>query len=330
MSVTSVVIASLPSTAWPTVCSESATTAIVCGGRNQRGPLADAYRFDATARSWTALPAMNAPRFGHTLVSLGEGEVLALGGWQRSSSATGARSPSVAERWDGERWCDWDIAGLPLLSWHTTTIVGDDLLLIAGGSDEAGCECSGSWLLAFREQRVREHMPMRRSRAHHQAVCVPDSTGVLVVGPNDFNAEFWSLRSGEWQDSGAVLPRSSGTLVATKRSVLFAGGKDPEPMAILQEWTGSGSWARLADLPLPCGGCPATVLGDQRVALSGAGERGDGLLCYDPKSGSWFVAAEGLTARFAHGAISIGDSQLLVVGGLHNDSVELLTIDSQG
>lgn len=327
MKVTSRTIETLPSTAWPAACSTSATTAIVCGGRNQQGALARAYRFESTARSWTELPALNTPRFGHTLVSLGAGEVLALGGWQRSDSAASSHAPAIAERWNGERWTAWDITGLPMLSWHTTTIVDDGLLLVAGGSDETGRECIGSWLVAANEQRVVAHMAMKRSRAHHQALWVPASKGVLVVGPNDHCAEFWSLESRAWQDSGAVLARSSGTLLLdAKQTVLLVGGKEPEPMAIVEEWTGQ-AWTRLADLPLPSGGCPATVLGDQRVVLSGAGG-GDALLCYDPSSRSWSVAAVGLAERFAHGAVALGTDQLLLIGGLDNESVELLTIGS--
>jgi len=75
---------------------------VVTGGANAvDGTLADADEFDPTTDRFTPGPSMSVRRMAHTLTSMGDGRLVAIGGWSDSGAMPAATGAIEIRRADG-------------------------------------------------------------------------------------------------------------------------------------------------------------------------------------------------------------------------------------
>jgi Kelch motif len=214
---------------------------------------------------------------------------------------------------------------------HTATVLDNGQILIVGGSFDgiphhgmASCELFNPNTL-----EMRPAAPLRKARAHHQAVKLPNGK-VLVsggAGPGGVGGGFY-LRSSElydpatgtWTevadmnvpaanhclvllDSGKVLrvcgPSLSGFGTATCELYDPAANK----------WTLTGSTGAAAHSRA------VAKLSDGRVLTAGGYPFNDAVEIYDPAAGTWSLA--GLLSHPVSGpsAAQLNDGRVLIMGG---------------
>lgn len=100
---------------------------------------ASAQTFDPSSDVWTATQPMNAGRFGHTLTTLPDGRVLAVGG---AAGDYGGSPMTTAELFDEAT--GWTVVGSMALArtGHTASLLPSGDVLIAGGGDINGASAT--------------------------------------------------------------------------------------------------------------------------------------------------------------------------------------------
>ncbi len=105
---------------------------LIAGGANAKdGSLADTDIYDPSTDSFMPGPPMNRRRMAHSLTSLPDGRILAVGGWSDSESP--AASSGVVEIFDGTTWKTLDVHLAQPRHDHAVVVVDDCHVLIAGG-----------------------------------------------------------------------------------------------------------------------------------------------------------------------------------------------------
>ncbi|HEX8927051.1 MAG TPA: kelch repeat-containing protein, partial [Terriglobales bacterium] len=282
---------------------------MIIGGTDANGnPLATTEFFD-TNGNFVPGPAMNVARAGHTAIWLANGEVLVTGG---TTSAAGVTPPAVtnsAEVFDPlysqNGWTQ--LAPMPnARTGHTTTMLQDGSVLIAGGENSGG-PVSGLDIL---EIAPTEHFvsagAMLTPRRGHAAAALNDGR-VLIVGGTDVNGA--TLASTEIFNPAALsdtaltlvtagpslsIPRFSATAtLLTDGRVLVAGGGYPEAVT---QTNADGSTTQTGP----------TELASMEV--------------FDPIAGTMTTSALSMsTARSGHQAFLLpNNNNVLIVGGTYN------------
>lgn len=105
---------------------------LIAGGANAKdGSIADTDLYDPATDVFTPGPPMSRRRMAHSLTTLPDGRVLAVGGWSDSESP--AASSGVVEIFDGTSWQTLDVHLAQPRHDHVVVSVDDCHVLVAGG-----------------------------------------------------------------------------------------------------------------------------------------------------------------------------------------------------
>jgi Galactose oxidase, central domain/Kelch motif len=263
---------------------------------------------------------------------LADGRVLVAGG---DRGAPFYDATASAERYDpaSGTWAPTGSMATARES-HTTTVLADDRVLVAGGEDgqftifasaEIYNPASGTWAPTG---------SMSHIRSGHTATLLSDGR-VLVAGGSDglplASAEIYNPASGTWAPTGSMAIARAGhtaTLLSDGR-VLVAGGMSNSSATSTQASAeifnpASGTWASTGSMATKRYSHTATGLADGRVLVTGGltpvGTNGNITLTasteiYNPASGTWAPTGSLTTARYRHTMTLLSDGRVLVAGG---------------
>jgi hypothetical protein len=256
------------------------------GGVN--GPSNTAEIDDSAAMAWSPAAAMNRTRAAASAVTLRDGRVLVIGGFDQNAVDV----VMDAEVYDPAA-NSWTLTG-PTTGprfFATSQVLPDGRVLVAGGYDNVAFDSvesaevfdpvTNSWTAVA---------PLHVKRVFAASVPLADGR-VLVIGGTQGNpavpwtdGEVYDPASDSWTLTPSTGGAGGGFVAAARRTdgrVLATGG--------------------LVD---------TTNVPTNAAAL------------YDPPTNSWSAVAPMSVARYGHVAVSIPGARTLVAGGLNTDSVE--------
>lgn len=214
---------------------------------------------------------------------------------------------------------------------HTTTLLNDGRVLVAGGSDAAGTPLASAELYDPALNRWTSVASMTIARSGHGAVLLGNGL-VLVTGGSTVTtptktAELYDPVANAWRSAGTMtLPRSahSQTFLADGR-VLVAGGYTPnaDPYQVYANsaelydpvpntWTSTGSMQTRRVVHT------ATLLPDGRVLIAGGANYAEYVgtaEIFSPTTGTWTSAGAMSDRRYGAAAVTRPDGTVLVIGG---------------
>ena len=282
--------------------------------------------FDPTTGTWQLTGASCDARHGHTATLLRSGQVLLAGGFQATTALTSAEiyNPATGD-------CASDSTLQQARGAHTATLLpGSDDVLVIGGLDGVAL-ASVERFTAPATWTELVAQPLSVARRFHTATLLTtgaDVGKVLVAGGRGLagslsSVELYDPASGStlvnplpgtrWRHAAVGLPSGQ---------VLVAGGVGAALVSTELYDPGSGNWTPAGDLADPRSLFPAILLPSGKALVAGGNSGGAlaGVEIYEPAAGAWTVvttpgppAAPG--DRFAHTAILLADSDVLVAGG---------------
>ena len=229
---------------------------------------------------------------------------------------------------------------IPLLEtrrFHTATPLGDGRVLVVGGEDPAVVSRTSGLLTTEiydpSQRRFLRGPELPDARVWHAAARV--GTFVLVAGG------LLSLSSALLVDQVTTELRPTGPMLIGRQNfevvslldgtalVFGGGGRDRHQFAEAYD-PQRQSFSRVGDIVVPRFDCPATVLRDGRVLLTGGvsaaqasyNERLADAELYEPSTRQFFKTGSMKHARSEHTATLLEDGKVLVAGG-HTDTAEL-------
>ncbi len=255
--------------------------------------------------------------------------------WGRPVLAPGAHGTPcrVLVGWDGEAvaypalldptWSTTDELATGRF-YHTSTVLADGRVLVAGGRSSAGevVSCvlydpmSGTWAATG---------DLVTARDQHGGALLADGS-VLVVGGNGStgilaSAERYDPIAGTWSatDDLAEARRFHTTTRLADGRVLVAGGSDDGTLGSVELYDPiAETWSSTDSLDGARYHHTATLLEDGRVLVAGGFNITDGVASaelYDPMAETW-SSTDALSApRGGHGAVRLADGNTLVAGG---------------
>jgi len=206
---------------------------------------------------------------------------------------------------------------------HTTTLLTNGKVLVAGGSGLCNPNCARSsaelYDPAARVWTLTGSMATRRYGA--EAVRLPDGK-VLVMGGGEntsvyASAELYDPSTGTWTPTGSMISARIGdftaTLLPTGKVLVTGGSKSAElydPNS--GSWTPTGSRSVTGDSSIT-----ATLLPNGKVLVAGGynGSATNAAELYDLATGLWSATGSMTTGRQGHTAVLLPSGQVLVAGG---------------
>ncbi len=215
-------------------------------------------------------------------------------------------------------------------SGHTSTLLGDDRVLIAGGMNGNGNYFNSAEIYSPGAKRFFPAAAMSQRRVGHTATLLPGGKVLIAGGYNgDYldGAELYDSASGRFVPTGRMtMPRSGHVAVLLGNGkVLLAGG-------VGTGWTflgsaelydpSTGTFTSTGGMTAPRESHTATLLENGRVLITGGhmGRR-EALVVYssaelyDPARGAFSAAGSMTTARHKHAAAFLPGGLALIVGG---------------
>ena len=226
---------------------------------------------------------------------------------------------------------------------HTTTLLQDGRLLIAGGDDGGGrldAIIDTAELYDPSTGRWEPAEIMGRQRTQHAAVVLNDGRVLLVGGAGVVQAKIdeqqidqplietdvFNPTTGSWSFVGEISTPRDGVAATllSNGSVLIVGGDDGSgtdgsvrASAEVFDPT-TGQWSSAGSMSQPRQG-HSLVLLDDGTALVAGGDAGDdpfqSVEIYDPSSGTWSGTEDMADARERFAAVLLEDGRVLVAGG---------------
>lgn len=322
-------------------------TVLVVGGMDGHGaPLATAEVYKPETNRWTAAGAMATTRVDHSATLMTDGRVLVSGGIKGSIPSETLASAEIYDPAANS----WSVAA-PMVdsrSRHTATVLGDGRVLAVGGFSvsigERGLvvgQPTDAEIYDPLTNKWSTTPPMARYRREHTATLLGDGR-VLVAGSQDdltFNStEIYDPASNQWV---AAAPMTSGRALhgavrLANGQVLVVGGisqgqNSPAiELASAEVYNPSTNrWRAVASMAQARTSETATVLGDGRVLVLGAGFARGRPELYDPARNSWSIVGPP-SVRSGFTATRLRNGRALIVGGYGTSLSSVLQYDPGG
>src|ERR1041385_3319887 len=213
---------------------------------------------------------------------------------------------------------------------HTTTLLPDGRVLIAGGMVENGVFLKSAELFDPAKGTFVATADMQSRRVGHTATLLPNGKALIAGGlagrifeggPGIVaTTEIYDPAGGRFIPGPSMsAPRSAHAAVLLQNGkVLVAGGEssDNQTLAsaeiydpVANKWTATGS------MLTPRIASSAVVLKDGRVLVTGSGDSWNKAEIYDPASGVWHATGNMTAPRTKHAAPLLPDGRVLITGG---------------
>lgn len=213
---------------------------------------------------------------------------------------------------------------------HTSTLLPDGRVLIAGGMVENGVFLNSAELFDPAKGTFVATSSMQSRRVGHSATLLPNGK-VLIAGGlagrifeggpgNVATTEIYDPATGRFTPAPSMsTPRTGHAAVLLQNGkVLVAGGaeSDNHNLAsaeiydpVTNKWTATGS------MLTPRIASSAVVLKDGRVLVTGSGDSWNKAEIYDPARGAWRATGNMTAPRTKHAATLLPDGRVLITGG---------------
>ena len=237
--------------------------------------------------NWFPVGDMQIPRTNHTATLLADGNVLAVGGQDDSSTDLFTTFYNSAEQFDTatETWPATLSSLDQALVGHSATLLEDGNVLVAGGAPDGATTQAAAYLYDGTTDSWTSTGDLMEPRMLHTAIQLRDGRVFVVGGRNGgssfSSAEIYDPQSGSWFSAGESARSRLGAA-----ATLLPGGK------VLVTGGESGF---------------ATGLFTNSAEL------------YDPDTNSWQDAANLTNPRRSHSAVLLPDGNVLVAGGRIQD-----------
>ncbi len=284
---------------------------------------------------WSSAGSLQTPRFLHTATLLPNGKVLVAGGTlMQGNGQTSPSAPvylSSAELYDPATKL-WTSAGAMATarSGHTSTVLSNGKVLVAGGQNTAGWTASVE-LYDFATNNWSTGSALPTTRSNHAAALLPNGK-VLVMGGYDSSdrlhtdALLYDPSNATWASGGKLVESRSQHVasVLPNGKVLVVGGYGAaglSPGAELYDQT-TNTWAIAARPAIALSrGVSCTLLPNGKLlCIQGYKQSfatSDSLNAelYDAVTNTWTPAGALTTAHEGHTATLLPNGTLLVAGG---------------
>ena len=179
----------VPSLPDPRQCCHSVSSTkqggvLVCGGftdegedKSERGCLSTAFQWVPRMRAWSALPDLPTARCDAASVSLPDGRIMLIGGWNEVDEAVASVLALAA---DGSGWSELPPLTVPRKG-AAAAVLSNGKVLVAGGKDADDEELNSAELWDPETQSWTPVPPMKAKR-FPAASCVLPSGRVAVLG----------------------------------------------------------------------------------------------------------------------------------------------------
>lgn len=264
--------------------------------------------------AWSAGGDLAHPRANFTLTVVGDGTVLAPGGYGLGGTQT------TSERFDPatETWSPAASLHVGKQNYGSTTLASGEVL-VAGGinyvspttSVEVYDPVADTWTVKA---------PLLAAASNHTASLLPNGD-VLVVGGANVTSQIYDPSTNTWT-LGPSLPQSFALHTATTLAngqVLVTGGVwTTQAFSMANRYDPvTNTWLATPVMPTPRYEHAAVLLASGKVLVTGGyhnGERNEVDL-YDPTTNTWKSVAPMAYARRDHTATLLPNGEVLVAGG---------------
>lgn len=325
---------------------------LVTGGfDNKDGALVSAVVYDPTTNAFSPTNSMAAPRGWHTATRLSDGRVLVAGGGPASWVSGHAPFLASAELFDPTTAAFGGTGAMTIpRTGHTSTLLADGRVLVAGGTDADNHGLASAELYDPTTGTFKPTGSMATARTFHTATLLADGR-VLITGgepaawsssgPFTASAEIYDPHTGKFTATGSMTvgrELHAATLLDDGRVLITGGVTNGSPAASLASAelydpttakfkpTGSMTSARAYQT--------ATLLDDGRVLVAGGLEDGRAYAdnpqflasaeLYDPATGVFSASGSMVDPRVAHGANLLADGRVLITAGAVDSGVTTL------
>jgi hypothetical protein len=221
---------------------------------------------------------------------------------------------------------------------HSSTLLPDGKVLIAGGFGGSGTESSPYRSTEIYDPRTGSFQPagnMTIGRTGHTATLLKNGKLLIAGGwTGRYNvrrsAELYDPATGVFAPTGDMVIERAGNTAALLPDgrVLVAGGEDRTENALSSAELydpATGRFTRTGDMSEPRGEATATALRNGKILIIGGGSghypsqnvyRSAEL--YDPVTGKFTSTGQMSVGRHKHAAVLLASGKVLVVGGSDN------------
>ncbi|MFN8514451.1 MAG: kelch repeat-containing protein [Thermomicrobiales bacterium] len=276
---------------------------------------------------WTLLAPLLAPRTGHTVTTLQDGQILAVGGSVLASGAASEAITATVERYDpsSDRWSFAASLGVPRGD-HTATLLRDGRVLVVGGFGGQMAHASAE----VYDPRVDAWTPagtLSEPRGNHTATLLPDGR-VLVTGgasrtvraDSYDSAEIYDPATNRWSPAApmSVTRYLHRAVLLRDGRVLVTGGvpnRVDTPLATAEIYDPvTNRWSAVAPMSRWRYRHTLVLLRDGTVLLFGGASVEQDTETYDPVSNSWSPAGDTQTQQPESPGLFLPDGRVLAVG----------------
>lgn len=304
---------------------------LVAGGFHEEGTreiaIADAELFDPATNRFIPTSSMNEPRDGHTATLLPTGQVLIVGGWNRSGRS------STAELYDPqtERFTYTGSLMAPRQG-MTATLLENGLVLIAGGDSARNTPQLTAELYDPITGTFSPTGDLQYGRMAHSATLLMDGRVLLVGGgSSDGNvrseAEIYDPQTGTFSLAGTAnrVRYKHSAVRLPDGNVLIVGGSNQN------DWTGkydsaelydveSGTFSEMASLHRPRFKLAdaALLLPNGNVLIAGGNRQ---IEIFDTPDRN-FVRSDMLDNDYFYSVLTLLDSGRVLITGGYDPSIQ--------
>lgn len=213
---------------------------------------------------------------------------------------------------------------------HTSTLLPDGRVLIAGGMVENGVFLKSAELFDPTKGTFVATADMQSRRVGHSATLLPNGK-VLIAGGLAGRAfeggpgivattEIYDPSTGRFSMGPSMkTPRTGHAAVLLPNGkVLVAGGEESDENSLASAEIydlASNKWTATGSMLNPRIARSAVVLKDGRVLVTGGGDGHNLAEIYDPASGLWHATGNMTAPRIKHAASLLPDGRVLITGG---------------